>query len=243
MSHFGPDDCVYGVGKAKNVGIVRVIPDEDGAVIGLTFNDNLKVTEVDKDGQCYDKVHPGDQLVAVNGRPVEDIMGSEGSVEKELHEHIREIAQSDVKHGPIFLSFNVLVDAKFRQLLMQGFEVEKHHSAPVARCMPSAKRILYTNSEVQVLIIGKRKGESTRKLFSLHEITDVARVGPTSFEIRTKGAASIKLSVQTESSCRLMVAKLHALVILTHSQHDNRNLMNAHSEEIVGHGPAQVVEY
>ena len=120
MSHFGPDDCVYGVGKAKNVGIVRVLPDEDGAVIGLTYDDNLKVIEVDKNGQCYHRVHPGDQLVGVNGRSVEDIIGS-GSVEKELYEHLREIAVSDVKHGPLFLSFNALTDAKFTQLLMQGF--------------------------------------------------------------------------------------------------------------------------
>jgi len=224
-------DAVFGAGKFKNVHVTRVTPDSEGVVIGLTLDDNLVATEVAKDGQCHGKVHEGDKLVLVNGTPVKEIM-KDSDTQEDLFEHLRSQSLSDEKEGPLFLTFNYEEDANFMQLLKQGFEVEKSHSTAIF-CMSSGKRILYIDEQERALIIGKKKGDPTKKVFSIHELVDVTRLSDTSFEIHAKNGDSIKLSVQTPNAdaCRLLVAKLHALVILTHCKNGTRHETTAHSDD------------
>lgn len=225
---YAEDDIVWGKGTKKNVFVERK-PGEE-IPLGLHLNEDFMVFKVDDDGQCFGKVFPGDVLVGVNGQAVTDITSDAADPEAEFRNHVAEQMKSAVEDGHVFLTFNTLTDDAFLNLLKKGFHVRKVHNN--GWFTSYGDRVFYCDEEGKALIIGKKKGESTKKVFSFHEINHAFRTHHTRIEITASNGDSVVMEFENEAVARMIVARVHSLILCTHCAHDNRHKMEKHTDGI-----------
>jgi hypothetical protein len=200
-----------------------------GQVTGLNFgillsSPDMRVATVGSEGQLVSIVKVGDQLVGINGVPLNKCMKNPGSPEEFMSMMLSADPQSKVT-----LNFNGF-DDKFEEIIKAGVEVTKLHSGC---CGGSANRVLYMDNNLQVLMVSKSKGADTQKIFSVHELEDVVKTDTFQFQICAMNGDVVNLKTSSAKSTELLVKRLHRVIFKAHQAHGNEGKMKPYKPQVV----------
>jgi hypothetical protein len=187
---------------------------------------NWKVTRV-VEGQCKSQgVKEGDIIVGLDGR---ELAALNITLIAEFTAYIKKEGRSRI----VMIHFNEmpavkrdLLDDGFDKLIVKGLEVMM--KAEGGCCSRSEKpMILYMDANQQSLICGRKKGEPTHFVYSVHSIKNVGTTDvPLQVSISTLENTHLVIKLPSQKSADLLVNKLHQTVKREQDRHTKANVIH-----------------